>query len=97
MKYVNLVRKYVTGGGYNFITIDGKKIYPSWENLFWYLDTNNIKYDFDPKYNVLNVPLKLKDGGGYLDKEIVNNICKFDNDLTQIEIWTYDIVISFLD
>jgi hypothetical protein len=78
------------------IIIDGKKIYPSWENLFWYLDQNNIKYDFDQKYNVLNVPLILEDGE-YLDKSIVNNICKFDSDLTQIEIWTYDIVISFLD
>lgn len=85
MKYVN-----------ENIEIDGKEIYPSWENLFYYLDTNNIKYDFNQKLGVLNVPLILE-GGGYLDKKIVDNICKFDTDVTQIEIWTYDIVISLLD
>jgi hypothetical protein len=72
------------------------KIYPSWENLFWYLEKHLVNYDYNDDLGVISIPYQqTKDK--MLDPAIAANIAKFENAFIQVEGFGEYLVVSLLE
>jgi hypothetical protein len=78
------------------IEIDEMNIYPSWENLFWYLERELVNYDYNEELGVISIPYQqTKDK--MLDLAIGDNIAKFENAFIQVEGFGEYLVVSLLE